>query len=161
MEIKAGAKYLRGSPRKVRLVAQVANGLVPSEAISRLTLMRQKPRLAVIKVIKQAVANAKNNFKLEPDDLVIKQIWVNEGPRFKRIDKSHGARFDGGVIKKKFYHLEVILQSKPELTKEKSQEKPVEVKAAKLNKEDSKTIKKQRRVSQTQPAKQAQKEDGK
>jgi len=126
MEVKAGAKYLRGSPRKARLVAKVVNGLPPTEAIARLTLLAPRPRLALMKVIKQAIANAKNNAKLNVDDLVIKQVRVAEGPRFKRIDKSHGARFDSGMIRKRFYHLEVILQPKTELVDQKAKSEPVD-----------------------------------
>jgi large subunit ribosomal protein L22 len=111
MKIKASARYLRGSPRKVRGVARLVVGMSPLQAIDKLKLVGQKPSAAIIKVIQQAVANAKNNFKIEkPQDLRISQIKVNEGPRIKRIDKSHGARFDRGIIQKKFYHLELTLE---------------------------------------------------
>jgi len=111
MKVTASAKYLRGSPRKVRAVAGLVVGMSPLLAINKLKLIRKKPTAAIIKVIRQAIANAKNNFKIEkPEDLRISQIKVNEGPRMKRVDKSHGARFDRGIIQKKFYHLEVVLE---------------------------------------------------
>lgn len=104
---------MRGSPRKVRLVATSVVGLSPQEAIARLSLARQKPAESIIKVIRQGLANAKNNFKVgDIDKLKISQIQVNEGPRAKRMDKSHGARFDRGIIQKKFYHLQVVLELK-------------------------------------------------
>jgi large subunit ribosomal protein L22 len=111
MEIKASAKFVRGSPRKVRLVAKTVIGLTPAEAIARLSLIRKKVSGTILKVIKQAMANAKNNFDLDPETLRIAEIRVGDGPRAKRLDKSHGARFDSGIIKKRFFHLWVTLKS--------------------------------------------------
>lgn len=112
MEIKASAKYLRASPRKVRLVARAVAGLPPSEALNRLSLLPKRASVLVAKVIKQAVANGENNFKINPEEYIIGEIRVGEGPRMKKIDKSHGARFDGGIIRKKFCHLWVVLKGK-------------------------------------------------
>lgn len=112
MKIKAGAKYLRGSPRKARIIADMVAGMSPEKAISKLKLIRKRQVFPIIKVIKQGMANAKNNLKMtDLNDLKITKIEVQEGPRMKRMDKSHGARFDRGIIHKKFYHLWIVLES--------------------------------------------------
>lgn len=119
MEIKAEGKYLRGSPRKVRAVANLVVGMSAVQAINTLKLLKKKPKKEIIKIIKQAIANAKNNFKVsEPEKMKIVKLLVNEGPRLKRIDKSHGVRFDRGIIQKKFYHLKIVLKSQEENGKE-------------------------------------------
>jgi len=116
MKIEASAKYLSGSPRKTGLVLRSIKKMPAYKAIEKLQLMKQKPAKAIIKLIKQAIANAKNNFKVtDLDKLKISQIIVNEGPRIRRIDKSHGARFDRGIIHKKFYHLKVVLELAEEI----------------------------------------------
>lgn len=114
MIIKASAKYIRGSPSKIRPVAQLVLGLSAKEAVSQLSLIKKRSKNILVKVIKQGIANAKNNFKIDPDSLKVTRVIVNEGPRMKRYDKSHGARFDGGTIKKKFSHLNIILESNEE-----------------------------------------------
>lgn len=109
MEIKASATYLRIGPRKLRMLANGLRGLSPSSALENLNFNSQHGKVYLEKVIKQAVANAVNNFKLAKESLKIEKIEVGEGPRMKRIDKSHGARFDRGVIQKRTAHLSITL----------------------------------------------------
>jgi len=129
MIIKASTKYIREGPSKIRPVARLLIGLSPQEAIFRLSLIRKRARKILIKLVRQGMANAKNNFKIEPEGLKISKLIVNEGPRMKRYDKSHGARFDGGVIKKKFSHIYLILETaeetSPSLLKEKGTQRGV------------------------------------
>ncbi len=110
MEIKASATYLRISPRKLRLLAKSLRGQTPQKALEKLQFYPQKGKEFLIKVIKQALANAKNNFKITKN-LKIKEIQVGDGPAFKRLDKSHGARFDRGIIKKRTAHLYLTLEA--------------------------------------------------
>lgn len=114
MDIKASATYLRISPRKLRLLCAGMAGLKPDQALSKLNFYDKVGVEYIEKVLKQAVANAVNNFKLNKDDLKIKTIEVGEGPRIKRTDKSHGARFDRGIIRKRTTHLYLTLESKNE-----------------------------------------------
>lgn len=126
MEIKASATYLRISPRKLRLLTSGIRGMAPKKVLEKIEGYPQKGKEYLQKVIKQAVANAVNNFKLSEDSLVVEKVEVNEGPRFKRQDFSHGARFDRGIIAKKTSHLSVVLSSKEEMTlTEASKVKPV------------------------------------
>lgn len=112
MEIKASAKYERISPRKLRLLTKDLTGLSVGKALEKLEFQTQKGKGLLMKIIKQAIANAKNNFKIT-GDLAIKTIVVGEGPSSKRMDKSHGARFDQGMIKKRTAHVFLTLETKP------------------------------------------------
>jgi len=123
MEIKASAKYLRVSPRKLRLLTKGLGGLTAEKALERLSSYPQGGTELLVKTIKQAIANATNNFKQEENILKIKTIEVGEGPSFKRMDKSHGARFDRGIIKKRTAHLFLTLESKEEKVEGKTQPK--------------------------------------
>ena len=127
MEIKASATYLRISPRKLRLIADGLRGLSPALALEKLNFQNQHGKVYLEKVLKQAVANAVNNFKLGKENLTIEKLEVGEGPRMKRMDKSHGARFDRGVIQKRTAHLSITLKDEMKEvinTKAKSEENP-------------------------------------
>lgn len=112
MEIKASAKYLRASPRKLWLLTRGLSGLTPQQALVKLNFYRQLDRTFLAKLLKQGIANAKNNFKINEENLIIKKIEVGEGPSFKRMDKSHGARFDRGLIHKRSAHIFLTLAEK-------------------------------------------------
>jgi len=114
MEIKASAKYLRISPRKLRLLAAGLVGLSAVKALENLEFSPHKGKEFLQKVIKQAIAIASKNLKLGESDLAVKKIEVGEGPSFKRVDKSHGARFDRGIIKKRTSHIFLTLESREE-----------------------------------------------
>jgi large subunit ribosomal protein L22 len=109
MEVKASAKHLRVSPRKLRLIARGLRGLSPQKALDKLGFRPQKGQEYLKKVIKQGVANAKTNFKMDETSLVIRTIDIGEGPVYKRRDMSHGARFNSGLIKKRTAHLFLTL----------------------------------------------------
>ena len=110
--IKASASFVMTSPRKLRLVAKAVRGLAPLTAIVQLKLLPKRAAEKLQRVFEQAVGNAKNNFKLSPEALVVKTLQIQEGPRFKRRDKSHGARYDGGVKMRKMSHIMLELQQK-------------------------------------------------
>lgn len=112
MEIKAKANNLKVGPRKLRLLTKGLRGMSPQRALKQLALHPQKGVIFLEKIIKQARANAVNNFKLAEDNLVIKKIEINEGLKIKRLDKSHGARFDRGIIKKRTSHILLTLDEK-------------------------------------------------
>ncbi|MCL5090443.1 MAG: uL22 family ribosomal protein [Patescibacteria group bacterium] len=112
MEIKASAKYLHVSPRKLRLLANGWKGVPVLKVLEKLEFYPQRGTELLEKVFKQAIANAKNNFKLAEEDLVVKTVEVGEGRGFKKMDKSHGARFDRGLIKRKTAHLFITLETK-------------------------------------------------
>ncbi len=100
MEVKANISFVRMSAQKLRLLTRGLRNLNPRVALQKLQFYPQKGKIFLEKLIKQGMANAVNNFKLAEENLFIKQIEVNDGPGLKRMDKSHGARFDRGLIKK-------------------------------------------------------------
>lgn len=105
VEVKTEAKYLPISPRKLRLIVEAVKQLAPEEALRKLAFLNKKGARFLIKAIKTALADAENNFGLIRNTLKFREILVNEGPRLKRRDKSHGARFNGGIIQKRRSHL--------------------------------------------------------
>ncbi|MEK7189142.1 MAG: 50S ribosomal protein L22 [Patescibacteria group bacterium] len=84
MEVKAQAKFQRIAPRKVRLVVGLLRGLSVEEARNQLTVLPKRSAHTVLKVLDSAVANAKNNHKLNVRDLAITRAFVDEGPSLKR-----------------------------------------------------------------------------
>ena len=85
MEVMAKAKYVRRAPRKARIVADSVVGLRVSDALAQLEFSPRHAALDVAKVIKSAAANAEHNYNLSRDDLVVKQLLVDEGPTMKRF----------------------------------------------------------------------------
>lgn len=115
-EVTAQAKYLPVSPRKLRLYTRGLSGQSPQAAIRRLQFSFGHHKAIVIKLLKQAVANATHNHHLLENNLTIKSIEVGDGPRLKRMDKSHGARFDRGLIEKRQSHIKLKLTAKATAT---------------------------------------------
>lgn len=108
--IKAEQKYIRISPRKVKLVTDSVKKLSPVEALEYLKFIRKRAADEVARVVKQAIANAENNFKLKKEDLVFKKILTKKGPIFKRWRAASRGR--AHKILKRTTHLEVVLGRK-------------------------------------------------
>lgn len=91
MSVKAEAKSVRMSPRKVSVVASLVRGRSVADA---LVILEHTPRRSadpVMRVIKSARANADYNHQYKPDSLMITEITVVPGPRFKRYrPAAHG-----------------------------------------------------------------------
>jgi large subunit ribosomal protein L22 len=91
MAVKAIAKGVRISPRKVSVVAALVRGRTVSDAVTILDHTPRRAALAVKKVIESAQANAEHNHNLKPGTLNIVEISVTSGPRLKRFrPASHG-----------------------------------------------------------------------
>lgn len=84
MEAKAVAKYLRISPSKVRLVADLVRGKAVSEALTILRFTPKKGARLVNKTLRSAVANAENARTVDIESLYVKTITVDVGPTLKR-----------------------------------------------------------------------------
>ncbi len=108
MEILAHTKFVRNAPRKVRLVADTIRGLNVTEARARLRFIPKDASQPLMKLLQSAVANAENNFHLDPEQLVIKSILVNEGPRLKRFQPRAFGR--ASVIRKRTSHILMTLE---------------------------------------------------
>jgi large subunit ribosomal protein L22 len=115
MEVQAKAKWVRTSPRKVRLVAQTLRNLPVSEALVACSFMPKAAARDVAKVIRSAQANAENNFNLVKDDLVIKEIRVEAGPMLKRGQpRAMGRLFS---IFKRTSHITAVVEDRPGVVK--------------------------------------------
>lgn len=100
-------KYLRIAPRKTRLLADVIRGLGVNEAEARLVLASQRSGTPLLKLLRSAIANAKNNFKIDPAKLFVKTITVDQGPKFRRFMPR--ARGSVSKIEKKTSHVNLTL----------------------------------------------------
>ncbi|HVC99622.1 MAG TPA: 50S ribosomal protein L22 [Candidatus Dormibacteraeota bacterium] len=85
MEVQAVAKFVKRTPRKARLVADSVKGLRVGEALAFLEFSPKHAATDVAKVIKSAAANAEHNFNLNREELVVKQLLIDEGPTMKRL----------------------------------------------------------------------------
>ena len=86
MEATATLKYLKASPQKVRLVVDLVRGKKVEEALQILRFTRKTVARDLAKLVRSAAANAENkDANVDTDDLVVSKIFVNEGPREKRV----------------------------------------------------------------------------
>ncbi len=108
--VKAFARHLRIAPRKLRLVTNAVKGMYVDQALAQLKHMNKKGALMVAKAIDSAVANARNNFSLNPEHLYIQSITTDMGKVMGRyFPRARGSAF---VIRRKLSHLNVVLAEK-------------------------------------------------
>lgn len=110
MEYIAESKNVDISPRKVRLVVDTIKKLELTNALSVLKLLKKRSANPIRKTVESAIANAKNNFKAAVDNLLIKEIIVNEGISYKRYH--FGGRGKMRPYKKRRSHIKVILSER-------------------------------------------------
>jgi len=108
MEIKAKAKYIKISPRKVRLVLDLVRGMEVNQALDQLKFINKRAAGVVIKLLNSAVANAENNFDLDKDNLLIKAVSGGEGPTLHRWMPR--ARGRATPIRKRTTHIDLVLE---------------------------------------------------
>jgi large subunit ribosomal protein L22 len=107
MEIKAKARYIKMSPRKVRLVVDMVRGKKVAAALNILEFCNRWAARPVLKLLNSAVANATHNFNLQKDNLYIKTIRVDQGPMLKRWRARAFGR--AAEIQKKMSHIIIEL----------------------------------------------------
>lgn len=112
MEVRAKNKHLMISPQKLRLVCDQVRGMDAEQARVVLEFMPQKGAELIRKTLVSAIANAENNFDLDPTDLYIAQIFADEGPRLKRFTAGARGRYKPRV--KRTAHLTIILAEREE-----------------------------------------------
>ena len=119
MEATATLKYLKASPQKVRLVADLVRGLKVEEALSILRFTRKSCAKDLEKLLRSAVANAENKENApDVDELVVSKIYVNEGPREKRIQPAPMGR--AYQIQKRKSHVTVHVSDEVKAVNERS-----------------------------------------
>ena len=111
-QAKAIAKTVRIAPRKVRLVVDLIRGKQIGEAVAILQLTPKAASPVVEKVLKSAVANAEHNYDLDINNLVVSEIFVDEGPTLKRFRPRAQGR--ASAINKRTSHITVVVSEKKE-----------------------------------------------
>lgn len=110
MEARAKIKFLRVSPRKLRLLADAARGKNVQQAIDVLRFSKKKFSDEVVKLIRSAVNNATQNQSVDVDKLYVKKIVVDQGPTMKRVLPR--ARGSADRILKRMSHVTVVVDEK-------------------------------------------------
>lgn len=110
MEARAQARFVRIAPRKARAVVDLVRRKDLDEALSVLRYTPTRAAQIVAKVIDSAASNAENNFDLRRGSLYVDQIFVDEGPVFKRVrPRARGRRY---LIRKPTSHITVVVRER-------------------------------------------------
>jgi len=138
----AKLRYLRIAPRKVRLVANSIKGLSVNEAEAQLLISPKRASEAILKLLRSAVANAKNN-QLDSNRLFVKEIRVDQGPMLKRYLARAMGR--ASAIQKKSSHITLVLAESEKLKESRFKI----IKPEKVSKKKAEKIKKEMKVEKT------------
>jgi large subunit ribosomal protein L22 len=110
METVAVAKYIRISPVKVRLVADLIRGKKVEDALNILAFTPKSSAPVLTKVLNSAIANAGQKKGVDVDTLIVKKISVDEGPTLKRFRPRAMGR--GTRILKRSSHIKIIVEER-------------------------------------------------
>lgn len=109
-QAKAITKFVRVNPRKARLTAGLIRGNSAEDALSQLRYANTKAGRHLYKTLHSAVSNAENQLDLRRENLVVLEVRVDEGARFKRVKpRNKGGRHP---ILKKTSHLTIVVGEK-------------------------------------------------
>ena len=110
MEAKATARYVRISPRKVKIVCDLIRG---KDVPTALAILMQTPKAAsepLTKLVKSAAANAENNHQMDPEKLYVSATYANPGPIMKRMmPRAQGRAYR---INKRTSHITVVVSER-------------------------------------------------
>ncbi|MGH9359625.1 MAG: 50S ribosomal protein L22 [Terriglobia bacterium] len=110
MEARATIKYLRVSAQKARLVADLIRGQRAGDAINILRFTKKRVTQEVEKALRSAIANAEQKSdRVDVDELIVSQAYVNEGPRTKRVRPAPMGR--AYRYQRRMSHITVVVQS--------------------------------------------------
>lgn len=112
--VRAKARFVRTAPRKVRVVADQVRGLPLEDALAMLRFSPRGASVDIYKLLNSAAANAENNHDLDPEEMRIAEISVDEGPTMRRYRPR--ARGRATRIEKRSCHINVGLAPMPEDT---------------------------------------------
>ena len=105
----ARATYVRVTPMKARRIVDLIRGKAAQDALAMLKFAPQAASEPVAKVLASAIANAENNFSLDPDTLMISRAYVDEGPTLKRFrPRAQGRAYR---IRKRTSHITIEVES--------------------------------------------------
>ena len=110
MEARANLKYLRISPRKVKIVLDLIRGKSVAQAMNILALTPKAAAEPLAKLVKSAAANAENNHGMDPEKLYVAFALADPGPIIKRFrPRAQGRAYR---INKRTTHITVVLKEK-------------------------------------------------
>ena len=110
MEVQAKARFVKISPRKARLSADLARGKMVDKALTSLAFSPKASSSIITKLLKSALANADQRGTVNIDSLFVKRICVDEGPTIKRFRPRAMGR--ATRIRKRTSHITVVLDEK-------------------------------------------------
>jgi large subunit ribosomal protein L22 len=115
MEARAISRFVRQSPRKMRLVVDLIRGKSVGEAYALLQYSKKRAAEQIDKTLRSAVANARNRADeagdlVDVDDLYVKEAYINEGPRLKRWRAAAMGR--AAPIEHPTSHIVIVVDSK-------------------------------------------------
>lgn len=129
MEAIAKTKYLKGSPRKARLVIDLIRGQNVSRALAILKFTEKRAADPIAKTLRSAIANATNiaekqNIAVDPDDLWVKTCFVDMGPTKGRKRMRPAPQGRAYREQRHYCHItiEVTSEEKPKTEKEQKAE---------------------------------------
>lgn len=106
---KAITKYIRVSPRKARLAADLIRKKSVDDAYTQLMFSPLKSSKLLKKTLDSAVANAETQLNVQKRDLKIAEVRIDEGPTLKRAkSKSRGGRVP---INKRTSHFTIVVEA--------------------------------------------------
>jgi large subunit ribosomal protein L22 len=111
--VRATARYIRISPRKARLVADQIRGRHIGDVRSLLAFSPRSVATEISKVVESAAANAEANHDLIGDEMILREIRVDEGPTIKRFRPRAMGR--ATPINKRTCHISVALAPEEEV----------------------------------------------
>lgn len=122
----------RLAPKKANLVAQMVRGMTVPDAVELLRKTHKKAARLIEDVLRSAIANAEHNFKQDPQTMVIKSIFVNQGTHYRRGTPM--ARGRVRPLKKYLCHISISLGFEGDVVKPRPsvQRQPAKVKVPKV-----------------------------
>ena len=110
LEAKATLRYARISSRKVKIVADLIRGKKVDEALAIVKFTPKASSEILEKLLKSAIANAENNHGMNRGNLIVSEIYANQGPTLKRIRPA--AKGSAVRIRKRTSHITIVLREK-------------------------------------------------
>lgn len=107
MDVKASVKNVKSTPQKARLVIDLIRGKNVEEAFAILRTTNKRACEPIFKVLKSACANAENNNGLDAQSLYVKEAYVGDGQRMKRLLPRSKGR--GEIIVKRLCNITIVV----------------------------------------------------
>ena len=108
LEAKATLRYARISSRKVKIVADLIRGKKVDEALAIVKFTPKASSEILEKLLKSAIANAENNHGMNRGNLIVSEIYANQGPTLKRIRPA--AKGSAVRIRKRTCHITIVVK---------------------------------------------------